>query len=522
MSATHYTLRIGVHSAQGRRPANEDTEYINTEFSIPGYTNSAMIAVFDGHAGDLVSKELKTVLPAKLQEALVKGDEQTCLTKIFLDTDQYLLKKSLSEGSWADGSTAVTAFILDRKLFVANVGDSEAILVKKGEAINLTTVHKPDDPEENKRINELGGKVFYGRVFGMLAVSRAFGDIQFKPPKTPAHYVCAEPAISYTDIDETCEYLVLACDGLWDVYTHKEVAQFVDYHVSQGKQLSEVATMLIDSAIEERESTDNVTVIIVQFVWGEEANADQRIDVTFGNTHKRPNIQRDFQKNNTVVLPSMLPVSAPLYLKSIAGVKINRSYAYLSEEHHYFCTSKLGTQFPLPCWVSQEFISKKLFGEAGIRALKLTENHHQRFFLWATQFSNVHTTFQYNEKSITIDGCTYSGPEQYFQGQKSVGTPDELKAQLLLKNANPDQAYSIGRHCAMRSDWETVKDNVMYKALEAKFTQHKALKQLLLETDGYLLVQLKPNDSYWGTGPDGRGKNKHAEILMQVRDELKK
>jgi ribA/ribD-fused uncharacterized protein len=141
--------------------------------------------------------------------------------------------------------------------------------------------------------------------------------------------------------------------------------------------------------------------------------------------------------------------------------------------------------------------------------------------VWATEFSNVHTTFAYSEKPIVIDGLSYPGPEQYFQLQKSVGTPDEEKAKLLMKNANPDQAYGIGRSCQMRPDWEDQKDMVMFKALTAKFTQQDDLKQLLLETGENLLVQLKPNDGYWGTGPDGRGKNKHAEILMMVRNTIR-
>lgn len=166
-------------------------------------------------------------------------------------------------------------------------------------------------------------------------------------------------------------------------------------------------------------------------------------------------------------------------------------------------------------------ISFKLFGESGVKALKNAEEHHKRFFLWASEFSNVHTTFPFDEFSIIVDGEEYAGPEHYFQQQKSVGTKDEEKAKVLMKGANPDQVYGIGRACAMRHDWETVKDDIMYAALYAKFSQNEGLKNLLLETGDHLLVQMKPNDAYWGTGSNGQGQNMHATILMKVRDAVR-
>lgn len=515
-----YNLTFGCTSVQGCRPSMEDTEYLNGDCETDQYTSAAMFAVFDGHGGTRVSEFLKKELPERLMKGLIKGKEEESIVRVFQDTDRYVIEKSSSEGKWGDGSCAVVAFIHDGVLTVANLGDSEGILIKKGqEFIPVTTVHKGTTPEEVERIVNIGGKVFYGRVFGMLAVTRAFGDIQYKQPLAEKDYVIATPSIFQMQLDESCQVLILACDGLWDVCSHEQATKLVETWMTSGKTPKAAADLLVEYALANG-STDNITVVVVQIHWGmnDVLNSviSQSNTVSQGNARKRPDIQKASAMPITLSLPE-----APVYLKTVAGITLQRSYFYMSDSHHYFCTTKLKQQLPLPCWVSQELISRSLFGDSGVRALKLTENHHQRFFLWATEFSNVHTTFLYAEQPIVIDGVSYSGPEHYFQGQKSVGTPDAEKAQLLLKTADPDQAYGIGRSCQMRADWESVKDKVMLTALTAKFTQHPELKELLLETGDNLLVQLKPNDSYWGTGPNGKGKNRHAEILMQVRTELK-
>lgn len=72
----------------------------------------------------------------------------------------------------------------------------------------------------------------------------------------------------------------------------------------------------------------------------------------------------------------------------------------------------------------------------------------------------------------------------------------------------------------LRTDWETVKNNVMKKALTAKFTQHEDLKILLLSTGEAKLIEHTENDAYWGDGGDGKGKNYLGILLMQVREEI--
>lgn len=120
---------------------------------------------------------------------------------------------------------------------------------------------------------------------------------------------------------------------------------------------------------------------------------------------------------------------------------------------------------------------------------------------------------------ITLDGQVWPTTEHYFQAQKFVGTPhaDEIR-----QAATPALAAAMGRDKSrpLRADWEQVKEDVMRTALAAKFDQHAELRELLLSTGGALLTEASPKDAYWGTGPEGTGKNRLGELLMELRAKL--
>ncbi|CAN0034562.1 unnamed protein product, partial [Scytosiphon promiscuus] len=123
------------------------------------------------------------------------------------------------------GSTAITAFLRGRRLVVGNVGDSRAVLCSDGRALPMSSDHKPNKPEERRRIQALGGRVVYSfgipRVNGILAVSRAFGDRNMKGA------ISAEPDVRERCLEQHDEFLVLATDGLWDVMTSQEACNIV-------------------------------------------------------------------------------------------------------------------------------------------------------------------------------------------------------------------------------------------------------------------------------------------------------
>lgn len=119
---------------------------------------------------------------------------------------------------------------------------------------------------------------------------------------------------------------------------------------------------------------------------------------------------------------------------------------------------------------------------------------------------------------IEIDGWVWATTEHYFQAQKFAGRGEE---DLVRRAPSPSEAARLGRNLAgIRPDWDAVKDEVMLKALRAKFSQHADLRRQLLETGDRELVEHTSNDSYWADGGNGSGRNRLGELLMQVRAEL--
>ncbi len=131
------------------------------------------------------------------------------------------------------------------------------------------------------------------------------------------------------------------------------------------------------------------------------------------------------------------------------------------------------------------------------------------------EFSNFYSA------PIELDGYTWPTTEHYFQAQKYIS--DETHFQNVLQLATPRDAFNYVRtyKSAVRSDWANVKDDVMLKACMAKFQQHSKLKELLLSTGDRTLVEHTTNDSYWGDGGDGTGRNQLGITLMKVRKYLK-
>ncbi len=121
---------------------------------------------------------------------------------------------------------------------------------------------------------------------------------------------------------------------------------------------------------------------------------------------------------------------------------------------------------------------------------------------------------------IMLKGKTWPTSEHYFQAQKFAGTPDEEEVR---QASSPMIAARMGRSRKrpLRKDWESVKDSIIHEAVLAKFTQHAALREILLATDDAPIVEHTENDAYWGDGGDGSGKNRLGRILMEVREELR-
>ncbi|KAL8835755.1 MAG: hypothetical protein Q9170_003187 [Blastenia crenularia] len=142
-----------------------------------------------------------------------------------------------------------------RVLYTANVGDARIVLCRNGKALRLSYDHKGSDENEGKRISNAGGLILNNRVNGVLAVTRALGDSYMKDLVT-GHPYTTETVIQ-PDIDE---FLILACDGLWDVCSDQEAVDLVRH--TQDPQVA--SKQLVDHALA-RFSTDNLSCMLVRF-----------------------------------------------------------------------------------------------------------------------------------------------------------------------------------------------------------------------------------------------------------------
>jgi leucine-rich repeat protein SHOC2 len=216
-------FKVGWSDVIGQRPTMEDAFCIKGDLSVPGVTAAIdLFGIFDGHAGreaalfsaehitDIVTRNI----PQLIKEKDPKGISDV-LTKIFKELNDELsnhLKSRKQLAAKHCGTTAVIVLIIDKKLYVANVGDSRAVLFRKDKAIRMTFDHKPRAEEERIKSIE-GGCVIGdggGRVNGQIAVSRSLGDFYMHP------YVIYEPHTFVTGLTTDDKFIIIACDGVWD------------------------------------------------------------------------------------------------------------------------------------------------------------------------------------------------------------------------------------------------------------------------------------------------------------------
>jgi len=173
------------------------------------------------------------------------------------------------------GCTAVVALLVGKKLFVANAGDSRAVLMRNGVAIALSEDHKPTQERELNRIKSAGGYVnVVGRVNGNLNLSRSLGDLKYKQLKhlrPEEQIITAEPDVTVFDIEETDEFFILACDGIWDCLTNQQACDIVKAGLQEGHTLEEITNDVLKRCLADDPrhtqgiGGDNMTFLVVQF-----------------------------------------------------------------------------------------------------------------------------------------------------------------------------------------------------------------------------------------------------------------
>lgn len=258
--------KVDFVSLKGERDSNED----NHNIIVDGDLKIKYYAVYDGHGGKFVSKFLSDNLPAFFTDKRTKYPLSNKYVNDVYDGIQNILFTKYEKEVNECGSTCLVVCSFkemgQQYLNIINTGDSRCVLCRNNIAKILTKDHKPDWPDEHNRISKLGGQIKKdGDIYriGDLSVSRAFGD------KSASKYVTHRPDLYKYKLTKKDSFMIIACDGLWDVVQPQDAINFVlsncyDENMKQINKDVNIARKLAERAIK-LDSGDNVTCIIVFF-----------------------------------------------------------------------------------------------------------------------------------------------------------------------------------------------------------------------------------------------------------------
>eukprot|EP01032_Pedospumella_encystans_P026108 gene26108-29493_t len=178
--ASELKLFCGAGRTRGKRNYMEDVDFVFNSIKVNDKRSISVFGVLDGHGGKECSQFCADDIPVRIAANLRNGSScPEALHKAFLESDLECLESGASGDA---GSTANVAVFdqLHNVFYIANTGDTRAVLSRGGEALDLSFDRKGTDPEEIARVAKAGGYVMKGRLMGTLAVSRALGDLQLK------------------------------------------------------------------------------------------------------------------------------------------------------------------------------------------------------------------------------------------------------------------------------------------------------------------------------------------------------
>lgn len=265
------TYKVGVaenNNSKFRRTMEDVHTYVE---NFASRLNWGYFAIFDGHAGNQASKWCGANLHRHLEERLLEDETQDVrdmLNESFVYADNEI-NSALQGNSGCTAAVCVLRWEIPesdlptegedigfeghkRMLYTANVGDTRIVLFRNGRSVRLTYDHKASDVLELQRVERAGGLIMKSRVNGMLAVTRSLGDKFFDS------LVVASPFTTSVEILEGDQFLIIACDGLWDVVEDHDACEMI----KDIKDPHEAAKFLVRYALENG-TTDNVTVMVV-------------------------------------------------------------------------------------------------------------------------------------------------------------------------------------------------------------------------------------------------------------------
>ncbi len=280
-SALEYKLAVATATDQGARKTMQDYFYNNLE--------NKFFGVYDGHGGPEIAQWAQEGLHTTVHDAEQEfSDTKTAIQASFITFNDCIKGKAYNQGT-----TATIALVRNDTLYVANVGDSRAVLSINGQALQVSTDHNPHFSIEKKRIEASGlwriknlssapskipfiekandkdkrktyttsriqrTNIPHHNDYG-LSVSRALGDHNFKGA------VIANPDIHVRKLNGTEDFLIIASDGLWTIMSNQAAVDLIKQWLRDGQTLEQCAICLVEKAIRIW-NHDNVTVTIICF-----------------------------------------------------------------------------------------------------------------------------------------------------------------------------------------------------------------------------------------------------------------
>ncbi|KAF8034212.1 hypothetical protein BT93_C0483 [Corymbia citriodora subsp. variegata] len=265
-------IRSGACADIGFRKSMEDVYVCVDDFVRDyGLTNmtdgpNAFYGVFDGHGG----KHAADFACYNLLRYIIKDEDfpreiEKVVSSAFLQTDAAFAEACSSDAALDSGTTALAAIIMGRSLIVANAGDCRAVLCRGGTAIEMSRDHKPICTKEKKRIEASGGFIYDGYLNGQLSVARALGDWHMEELKSrEGGPLSAEPELMSMDLTEEDEFLIMGCDGIWDVFRSQNAVDFARRRLQEHNDPVMCCKDLVDEALK-RKSGDNLAAVVVCF-----------------------------------------------------------------------------------------------------------------------------------------------------------------------------------------------------------------------------------------------------------------
>lgn len=248
----------------------------------------SFFVVCDGHGGHQVADYVnQNLFENIISSSTFKKDTLLAIEEGFLTTEtDLLLKSKKGELDGGIGSTVAAVLIVNKSLYVANIGDTEVVLATKGNFMVLTELHTLENSEEKGRVEKLGGRIIGKSEFRLghplwnpsyvnIGVTRSFGDFYFKEEQWTEKRnsgLIAEPKIIEWNLTLDDEFLIIASDGFWDVVKKEEAVKFVRKVINL--ETSVICKLLINLG-QSRKSEDNLTVLIIKLAF-----SSQKIQTT--------------------------------------------------------------------------------------------------------------------------------------------------------------------------------------------------------------------------------------------------